>query len=212
MEITIPTSLKDINCFQFHKLDEAIKTIDNEALLKFVVISNLCNINSDDLLKFKMSDINEIYDQLTNVLNEKPKVEHFTIDGVKYGFIPNIEEMSGAEFFDAETYFDNDIFKFMSVVYRPIKKEFGGVYKIKKYKGSDDLSSVMLKAPASAYVSAKVFFSTLLIDLLTVMPASILKNLTSSEVALLEKNGVTISQLTNLLEEIGSDTRKLLQS
>ena len=212
MEITIPTSLKDINCFQFHKLDEAIKTIDNEALLKFVVISNLCNINSDDLLKFKMSDINEIYDQLTIVLNEKPKVEHFTIDGVKYGFIPNIEEMSGAEFFDAETYFDNDIFKFMSVVYRPIKKDFGGVYKIKKYKGSDDLSSVMLKAPASAYVSAKVFFSTLLIDLLTVMPASILKNLTSSEVALLEKNGVTISQLTNLLEEIGSDTRKLLQS
>ena len=100
----------------------------------------------------------------------------------------------------------------MSVVYRPIKKEFGGVYKIKKYKGSDDLSSVMLKAPASAYVSAKVFFSTLLIDLLTVMPASILKNLTSSEVALLEKNGVTMSQLTNLLEEIGSDTRKLLQS
>ena len=212
MEITIPTSLKDINCFQFHKLDEAIKTIDNEALLKFVVISNLCNINSEDLLKFKMSDINEIYDQLTTVLNEKPKIEHFTIDGVKYGFIPNIEEMSGAEFFDAETYFDNDIFKFMSVVYRPIKKDFGGVYKIKKYKGSDDLSSVMLKAPASAYVSAKVFFSTLLIDLLTVMPASILKNLTSSEVALLAKNGVTISQLTNLLEEIGSDTRKLLQS
>lgn len=212
MEITIPTSLKDINCFQFHKLDEAIKTIDNEALLKFVVISNLCNIKSEDLLKFKMSDINEIYDQLTIMLNEKPKVEHFTIDGVKYGFIPNIEEMSGAEFFDAETYFDNDIFKFMAVVYRPIKKEFGGVYKIKKYKGSDDLSSVMLKAPASAYVSAKVFFSTLLIELLSVMPASILKNLTSSEVALLEKNGVTMSQLINLLEEIGSDTRKLLQS
>ena len=212
MEITIPTSLKDINCFQFHKLDEAIKTIDSEALLKFVVISNLCNIKSEDLLKFKMSDINEIYDQLTIMLNEKPKVEHFTIDGVKYGFIPNIEEMSGAEFFDAETYFDNDIFKFMSVVYRPIKKEFGGVYKIKKYKGSDDLSSVMLKAPASAYVSAKVFFSTLLIELLSVMPASILKNLTSSEVALLEKNGVTMSQLMNLLEEIGSDTRKLLQS
>ena len=95
MEITIPTSLKDINCFQFHKLDEAIKTIDNEALLKFVVISNLCNIKSEDLLNFKMSDINEIYDQLTIVLNEKPKVEHFTIDGVKYGFIPNIDEMSG---------------------------------------------------------------------------------------------------------------------
>lgn len=212
MKITIPTSLSEINCFDFNRLDEAIKTIDNEALIKFVTISILCNINSKDLFKFKMSDINEIYDELVNVLNQKPNIEHFTIDGVKYGFIPEFENISGAEFFDAESYFDADIFKFMAVVYRPIKKEVKGAYSIKKYKGADHLADIMKKAPASAYVASKVFFLNLLTELLSVIPASILKNLTSSEVALLEKNGVTISQLTNLLEEIGSDTKRLLQN
>lgn len=211
MEITIPTSLNEINCFQWQKLEEAFKTIDNEPLLKIVVISNICNIKVPDLVKFKMSDINEIYEQINDLVTQKPTLEHFTIDGVKYGFIPNIEDMSGAEFLDAESYYDTDIFKFMAVVYRPIKKEVNGAYKIKKYKGSDKLEAIMLKAPASAYVAAKVFFSTLLIDLLTVMPASILKNLTSSEVAALEQSGVTISQLMNSLEEIGSDTKRLLQ-
>ena len=212
MEITIPTSLKEINCYQWHKLEEAFKTIDNEPLLKIVVISNICNIKVEDLVKFKMSDINDIYNQINDLVTQKPTIENFTIDGVKYGFIPNIEEMSGAEFLDAEIYFDTDIYKFMAVVYRPIKKEVNGSYRLKKYKGSDKLEAVMLKAPASAYVAAKVFFSTLLIDLLTVTPASILKNLTSSEAALLEKNGVTMSHLTNLLEEIGSDTKRLLQN
>jgi hypothetical protein len=212
MEITIPTSLKEINCYQWQKLEEAFKTINNEPLLKIVVISNVCEIKINELVKFKMSDINDIYNQINEIVTQKPKVEHFTIDGVKYGFIPNIEAMSGAEFLDAESYFENDIFKFMAVVYRPIKEEVRGSYRLKKYKGADDLAPIMLKAPASAYVAAKVFFSTLLIDLLSVTPASILKNLTSSEVVLLESAGVITSQLTSLLEEIGYDTKKSLMN
>ena len=159
-----------------------------------------------------MQDINEIYIEIEKLLNEKPNIEHFTINGVKYGFIPNIEEMSGAEYLDAETYFNENIFKFMAVMYRPIKKELNDKYKIEKYKGSDKLEGIMVNAPASAYVAAKLFFLTLLTDLLSVTPRSILKNLTSSEVALLEKNGVGISQLMSLLEEIGSDTKKLFQN
>ena len=212
MEITIPTSLKEINCYQWQKLEEAFKTIDNEPLLKIVIISNVCEIKIEDLVKFKMSDINDIYNQINEIVTQKPNIEHFTIDGVKYGFIPNIEAMSGAEFLDAETYFETDIFKFMAVVYRPIKEEVRGNYRLKKYKGADNLAPIMLKAPASAYVAAKVFFSTLLIDLLSVTPASILKNLTNSEVVLLESAGVITSQLTSLLEEIGYDTKKSLMN
>lgn len=212
MEVTIPTSLKEVTCYQWHKLEESIKLIENEQVLKFTLISNLCNIAIEDLLKFKMQDINEIYIEIEKLLNEKPNIEHFTINGVKYGFIPNIEEMSGAEYLDAETYFNENIFKFMAVMYRPIKKELNDKYKIEKYKGSDKLEGIMVNAPASAYVAAKLFFLTLLTDLLSVTPRSILKNLTSSEVALLEKNGVGISQLMSLLEEIGSDTKKLFQN
>lgn len=212
MEVTIPTSLKEINCFQLHKITEAVKLIDNDTLLKMTIVSIVCELPLDKVSIISMSDINEIADSVLNLLNSKPAIEHFTIDGIKFGFIPNLDSMTGAEFLDAEMYLNADIFKAMAVLYRPIKKEKNKLYAIEKYKGSDKYAELMQKAPASAYIGAKVFFSNLAIDLLTIIPAYTLKNLTSSEVALLEKNGVGISQLTNSLEEIGYDLKKLYQN
>jgi hypothetical protein len=212
MEVTIPTSLNEINCFQLHKITEAVKLIDNDTLLKMTIVSIVCELPLDKVSIISMSDINEIADSVLNLLNSKPPIEHFTIDGIKFGFIPNLDAMSGAEFLDAEMYLNTDIFKAMAVLYRPIKKEKNKLYTIEKYKGSDNYAELMQKAPASAYIGAKVFFSNLAIDLLTIIPAYTLKNLTSSEVALLEKNGVGISQLTNSLEEIGCDLKKLYQN
>lgn len=212
MEVTIPTSLNEINCFQLHKITEAVKLIDNDTLLKMTIVSIVCELPLDKVSIISMSDINEIADSVLNLLNSKPPIEHFTIDGIKFGFIPNLDAMSGAEFLDAEMYLNVDIFKTMAVLYRPIKREKNKLYSIEKYKGSDKYAELMQKAPASAYIGAKVFFSNLAIDLLTIIPAYTLKNLTSSEVALLEKNGVGISQLTNSLEEIGCDLKRLYQN
>ena len=212
MEVLIPTSLKEINCLQLHKITEAVKLIDNDTLLKMTIVSVVCELPLDKVAKFSMSDINDISDSVLNLLNTKPPIEHFTIGKQKFGFIPNLETMSGAEFLDAEMYLNDDIFKAMAVLYRPIKKETTNLYLIEKYKGSDKYSELMKQAPASAYIGAKVFFSNLAIDLLTTIPTYTLKNLTSSEVALLEKNGVGISQLTNSLEVIGSDLKKLYRN
>lgn len=209
MEVTIPTSLNEINCLQLHKITEAVKLIDNDTLLKMTIVSIVCNLPLEKVVTFSMSDINEIADSVLNLLNSKPPIEHFTIDGIKFGFIPNLDTMSGSEFLDAEMYLNADIFKAMAVLYRPIKREKNKLYTIEKYNGSDKYAELMQKAPASAYIGAKVFFSILTIDLLTTIPQYTLKNLTSLEVALLEKNGVGISQLTNSLEEIGSDLKKL---
>lgn len=212
MEITIPTSLKEITCLQLHKINEAVKLIDNDTLLKMTIVSIVCELPLDKVAIISMSDINEISDSVLNMLNSKPEIEHFTIDGIKFGFIPNLDAMSGAEFLDAEMYLSIDIFKAMAVLYRPIKREKNKLYTIEKYKGSDKYAKLMQKAPASAYIGARVFFSNLAIDLLTTIPQYTLKNLTSSEVALLEKNGVGISQLMKSLEEIGYDLKKLYQN
>lgn len=212
MEVTIPTSLNEINCLQLHKITEAVKLIDNDTLLKMTIVSIVCNLPLEKVVTFSMSDINEIADSVLNLLNSKPPMEHFTIDGVKFGFIPNLDTMSGSEFLDAEMYLNVDIFKAMAVLYRPIKREKNKLYTIEKYKGSDKYAETMKNAPASAYIGAKVFFSSLTIDLLTTIPQYTLKSLTSSEVALLERNGVGISQLTNSLEMIGYDLKKLYQN
>tara|TARA_R110000868_G_scaffold203335_1_gene451163 strand:- start:1252 stop:1890 length:639 start_codon:yes stop_codon:yes gene_type:complete len=210
MSYKIPTDLKDITCLQWYKMQEAIKLIDNEPLLKATLISNILDITLDKVVKFKMSDINSFYEDIMILIEQKPELSHFTIDGLNFGFIPNLEQMSGAEFIDAESYFDNDIFSLMAVVYRPIKKEIGKSYSIEKYKGADKYRELMAKAPASAYVSARFFFLNLVTDLISVIPSYILKNLTTSEVALLERNGVGMSQLTNLLEATDLNIKALL--
>lgn len=212
MQITIPTSLKEITCLQLSKINEAVKLIDNDTLLKMTIVSIVTNVTLDKVAKFSMADINEISDAVLLLLTSKPEIETFKIGDVEFGFIPNLEEMKGNEYLDLEMYFEADIFKAMAVMYRPIKRKKNKLYTIEKYKGADKYSELMRQAPASAYLGAKVFFSTLAIDLLSVTPAYLLKNLTSSEVALLEKNGVGISQLTNSLEEIGYDLKKLYQN
>lgn len=212
MEITLPTSLNEITCLQLSKITEAVKLIDNDTLLKMTIVSIVTNVSLDKVAKFAMTDINEISDNILNLLNSKPNLEVFKLNGVDFGFIPNLEEMKGNEYLDLEMYLETDIFKAMAVMYRPIKRNKNNLYTIEKYKGADKYSELMHQAPASAYIGAKVFFSTLAIDLLSFTPAYLLKNLTSSEVALLEKNGVGISQLTNSLEEIGYDLKKLYQN
>lgn len=212
MDITIPTSLSEINCLQLHKFTEASKLIDNDTLLKMTIVSIATNIPLEKVAKFSMSDINEISDSILNILQQKPEIESFKINGVEFGFIPNLEEMKGNEYIDLEMHLNTDIFKAMAVMYRPIKRKTKELYTIEKYKGADKYEELMRQAPASAYIAGKFFFLNLLTELLSVTPTYLLKNLTSSEVALLEKNGVGISQLTNSLEEIGSDLKRLLQN
>jgi hypothetical protein len=211
MQVTIPTSLNEISCLQLSKINEAVKLIDNDTLLKMTIVSIITNVSLDKVAKFSMTDINEISDNILNLLNSKPEIETFKINGVEFGFIPNLEAMKGNEYLDLELHYDN-IFNFMAVAYRPIKRKKNSLYIIEKYKGADKYNELMRQAPASAYIGAKVFFSTLANDLLTVTPTYLLKNLTSSEVALLEKNGVGISQLMKSLEGIGSDLKKLCQN
>ena len=212
MEVTIPTSLKEINCYQLSKITEATKLIDNDTLLKMTIVAIVCNLTMDKVAKFLMSDINEISDSVLTLIASKPELESFKINGIEFGFIPDLEAMKGNEYLDLEMYLESDIFKAMAVMYRPIKRKKNDIYTIEKYKGTEKYSELMRQAPASAYIAAKVFFLNLVIELLSVTPAYLLKNLTSSEVALLEKNGVGISQLTNSLEEIGSDLKRLLQN
>jgi len=212
MDITIPTSLSEITCLQLSKINEAVKIIDNDTLLKMTIVSIVTSVTLDKVAKFSMTDINEISDSVLTLLTSKPEIEVFKLNGVDFGFIPNLEEMKGNEYLDLEMYLESDIFKAMAVMYRPIKRKKNDLYTIEKYKGADKYSELMRQAPASAYLGAKVFFSTLAIDLLSVTPTYLLKNLTSSEVALLERNGVGISQLTSSLEEIGLDLKKLYQN
>jgi len=86
-------------------------------------------------------------------------------------------------------------------MYRPITRKFKDVYDIEKYKGTDD-KEIFKNAPISVYLGAQVFFWNLTNDLLKLIPQYLEKELTAEQIADLEKNGVGLSQLSELVENI----------
>jgi hypothetical protein len=72
-------------------------------------------------------------------LSESPELQPtFEYKGIKYGFVPNLDDLTTGEFIDIETYQKEpkDTYKVLSVLYRPITKEGqGNRYLIAPYKG-----------------------------------------------------------------------------
>lgn len=203
MRVTIPTTLKDIPLHKWAEVQEVYEISESETLTKLKVISIICNLSFELVSTIAVNDIDKIYDAINLMFKEVNTIEHFTIDGVKFGFIPNLETVTSGEFIDIENYLKEDIFKAMAVMYRPIKKQHKELYSIEKYRGTDKYSEVMRHAPTSAYIGATVFFYNLLNELLNAMPDYINKNLTDLERQALDKSGVGMYQLTQSLAMIG---------
>jgi hypothetical protein len=134
------------------------------------------------------------------------------MNGIDYGFIPNFDNVTTAEYVDLDTYIDTDVLKAMMVMYRPIENKFGkDLYNIKEYNGTDGFE-IMNDAPASVFLGAKVFFWNLGTELKNYIPQYLERVTTEEEKTILAKNGVGISQLTQLLEEIDLNTMRFTNS
>lgn len=203
MKVQVPTSLKDITLAKWLEVQEVYKVSTEEILTKMKVIQIICNIPFDVICDIAVNDIDKIYSTIELMFNQEIKIENFELNGIEYGFIPNLEEMSGAEFIDLEKYLkEEDALSVMAVLYRPIVKKVDNLYQIEKYKGAEKNRGAMVNAPSYNYVAATFFFMNLLKELMIGIPNYIQSNLTTSEVQTLESAGVGISQLTQLLQGI----------
>jgi len=137
MEITIPTHLKDVPLYQMVEYNSLVDIDETERGLKAVSI--FLNLTIDQVNKLPIKVINKAIGHIKNILSESPTLtQTFTHRGVKYGFVPNMDELSTGEFVDIEAYQKEpkDIYKILSVLYRPITKEGqGNRYLIEPYKG-----------------------------------------------------------------------------
>ena len=86
------------------------------------------------------------------------------IEGIEYGFMPNLDEITLGEYADLETFIKNGIEKHMpevmAVLYRPVtQKTESGVYTIEAYGGDLTIRAEQMKKMSAEQVqSALVFF------------------------------------------------------
>jgi len=216
MRITVPESLKDITLDQYQKYQiEIDKSNENENQTEILALKKLeifCNLKAVEVYNIQLTDVVDIANKIELILQEQPQlVQKFDINGVRFGFVPDLDKISYGEFLDL----NNNIAEWqtmvtaMGVLYRPIKNETRELYNIEKYKG-DKYHKILKNMPMSAVMGSLVFFWNLGADL----AKSILK---SSEVAEamkqtnLQDNGAGTQQSLSYLETI-LDSMKILPS
>ena len=164
LEIQIPTELKEIKLVQYQNFLSIAKDNPEGEFLQQKMVQLFCGIDLKDVAQIRYSDVNEITNNLGVMFSKEHKlIQRFTLGGVEFGFIPNLEEISFGEYTDLDTYIGDwdNMHKAMAVLFRPIKQKFKHTYSIEEYNGSITYSDVMKHAPLDVVLGATVFFYNL---------------------------------------------------
>ena len=170
VNITVPSSLSEIPLKHYQ---EFLKVRDGSTDDEFIaqkMVQIFCGISLSDVVKMKLTSLNELVVHFTNLFSEKPKFKTtFEVGGIEFGFIPDLEEISYGEYVDLESHLSTweNYNKAMAVMYRPIKERKGNKYNIKDYDPDKDMQELMKFAPLDVCISSSVFFWTLGSELLT---------------------------------------------
>jgi len=153
-EVTLEKWLKLINYSLGTKSKEAQDTI-----------AELSNIPKDLINQLELKDVALIMSKMAELQAEQNSSlkRVIEVEGKRYGFHPNLDEITLGEFADIETFIKDDIEKhlpeLMAILYRPIVEENNDVYIIEAYDGNISIrAEEMKKMSAEQVQSALVFF------------------------------------------------------
>ena len=208
VKITIPERLEDIKLSQYQKFLRTTKSSQDENFIVRQMVGIFCNIPDDVVGSIRANDYEGIVSQITNVLEQKPTfVQQFKKDGIEYGFMPKLDDMTVDEKADLDTYYKDvqGLHKAMAVLYRPIKHKFRDSYTIEEYKGKGELDVNLNIA-----FGANVFFSNLMKDLLSCTQNFIENQLEHNDKVsqILAENGIGINHTMDSLKEISQNLMK----
>ena len=213
--IIVPTELRDVKLHQMLAYNELKPEMD-EVQRQLEAVAIFCELTMSEVKAIPFDILKDCVVKITRMLESKPVfTSRFKMNGVKYGFIPNMDELSTGEFIDIETYqkTPNEIWKVLSVLYRPITKEGqNGRYEIAPYNA--ELTEEFKNMDASTAFGALLFFWSLGIDLLNTTQ-KYLEAVKKKEVSMkfdLPKNGDGLEWSTALLTEISSTLKSYIQN
>jgi len=192
MELTlqIPENLTEITLGQYQKYLKMEKENEDETFIAQKMIEIFCNTRLDYVMKMRWRDVQEIVTDLGIMFEEDQRLKkQFHLNGVNYGFIPNLDEISFGEFVDLDTYLGDwqEMHKAMQVLYRPVDISVRGRYNIKEYTAITD--DTMKEMPLAYALGAVFFLMNLGKELSVVMMDYLQKGILKQDI--LQKQGLT---------------------
>jgi len=147
-------------------------------------IQAITGLKRDDIRKIDMATIEKIVSAYANGLKNDEKVfkQFIEIDGIKFGFHPNLKSMTFGEWLDLSELsknFPHQLPELMCILYRPVTAEINMQYKIEEYDSDVHLKYApqMRKMNLANVNAALLFFSTLRNDLVNNTPEYLEKEL-----------------------------------
>ena len=168
-DVTLEKWLKLIRFQEGSKTEEATETI-----------AELSNMPKKLIKELALKDVAKVMSRIAQLQNKQDtKLKRIIeIDGIEYGFHPDLDSISLGEYADIETFIKNGIEKhlpeLMAVLYRPIKEKKNDIYIIEAYDGNIRLrTEEMKKMSAEQVQSALVFFYAFVKELSQTLQSSL---------------------------------------
>ena len=208
IEISIPQGYDDITLKKYLTLQKELKNYeDNVEAQSAVLVTYLCGIDTDILSGLGKQDYNRISSELGKwISNTEFDLQRvITIDGVEYGFEPNLSNISYGAYADITQYgtlsIDENWAKVMSILYRPITNRIRDTYEIQKYNGEIN-SDKFLDVSMDIHFGTLFFFVNLLTDLLkSTLNSTKVEEFPLNTKLILEKSGALMQLSLNLPTE-----------
>lgn len=199
MKITVPSTLAEITLSKYQtylkEFEKSKSQKNQETYLAVKIIEIFCEVSEEKVRMIKEDDANKIVNIILELLSKEPELtQAFQLEGITFGWVPRLDDLSFGEFLDLNNNIDSfeNIVTAMGVLYRPVTEYTkDGKYRVEEYKG-DKYHELLKEMPLSAVLGATVFFWNLGMDLVKSTHKSLehqLNKMSSAQRANLPKNG-----------------------
>ena len=205
IKIEVPTKWSAVTLSKYLALRKDLETyVGEEEAITACLFHHLCDFPLEYIQQLNIDTYIAIRQDLINFFNnvDLPLQKFITIDGVEYGFEPDLSRMAYGAYVDISKYETFEInekwAEIMSILYRPVTNTTGKLYDIKAYDGKIDGEKFM-NVSMDIHFGTLFFLKTLLKDLLKDTQKSLtgLTGLPQNIKSVLERNGNLIQALSN---------------
>lgn len=205
IKIEVPTKWSAVSLKKYLALRKDLDTYaGEEEAITACLFHHLCDFPLEYIQQLNIDTYIAIRQDLINFFNnvDLPLQKFIQIDGVQYGFEPDLSRMAYGAYVDISKYETFEInekwAEIMSILYRPVTNTTGKMYDIKAYDGNIDGDKFM-DVSMDIHFGTLFFLKTLLKDLLKDTQKSLtgLTEVPQSIKSVLEKNGNLIQALSN---------------
>lgn len=213
VEIKVPNDYSAITLRQYLKVQKDLKNYEgDEDAQDAFLIYNLCGLTPELIAGLDSATLTSIRNDLNKLMGKTDyELQRFkTIEGVKYGFEPNLSEMPYGAYLDItkfdEITLDKNWPQVCNILFRPITEtRMGILYEIEKYKGAEPWEEdKWLDVTMDFHFGTFFFFTRIYKDLLQGILNSLRETgeIPDNINKILQESGEAIQALSNLQMKI----------